>query len=52
MGAHVTATVRSFDLREQVAALGAHAVSIRRLRRRRPYDVVLELVGARTWRGT
>ena len=47
MGAHVTATVRSFDLREQVAALGAHAVlDPGDYADAGPYDVVLELVGA------
>jgi len=47
MGAHVTATVRSFDLREQVAALGAHAVlDPDAFVDGGPYDVVLELVGA------
>jgi len=47
MGAHVTATVRSFDLREQVAALGAHAVlTPEAYVDGGPYDVVLELVGA------
>ena len=47
MGAHVTATVRSFDLREGVAALGAHAVLDPDVFvDGGPYDVVLELVGA------
>jgi len=47
MGARVTATVRSFDLREQVAALGAHAVlDPADFVDGGPYDVVLELVGA------
>ncbi len=47
MGAHVTATVRSFDLREQVAALGADAVlDPDDYVDAGPYDVVLELVGA------
>ena len=47
LGAHVTATVRSFDLREHVAALGAHAVlDPDAYVDGGPYDVVLELVGA------
>jgi len=46
-GAHVTATVRARELREGVAALGAHAVlAPDGWEDAGPYDVVLELVGA------
>jgi len=47
-GAHVTATVRRPELRDGVAALGAHAVIDpgEDLREHGPFDVVLELVGA------
>jgi NADPH:quinone reductase len=46
-GAHVTATVRNPDLREEVAALGAHAViEPEGFADHGPFDVVLELVGA------
>jgi len=46
-GAHVTATVRNADLREGVAALGAHAVlDPEGFEEHGPFDVVLELVGA------
>jgi NADPH:quinone reductase-like Zn-dependent oxidoreductase len=46
-GAHVTASVRSADLREGVAALGAHEViEPEGFAERGPFDVVLELVGA------
>jgi putative PIG3 family NAD(P)H quinone oxidoreductase len=46
-GAHVTATVRNETLREEVAALGAHAViDPEGFTGHGPFDVVLELVGA------
>jgi putative PIG3 family NAD(P)H quinone oxidoreductase len=46
-GAHVTATVRTPDLRDGVAALGAHAVLAPDVfAEAGPFDVVLELVGA------
>ena len=45
LGARVTATVRSEELREQVAALGAVAVPCEDFAARGPFDVVLELVG-------
>jgi len=46
-GAHVTATVRNDRLREEVAALGAHAViDPEGFAEHGPFDVVLELVGA------
>jgi putative PIG3 family NAD(P)H quinone oxidoreductase len=46
-GAHVTATVRSPELRDGVAELGAHeVVDPDGFEERGPYDVVLELVGA------
>jgi putative PIG3 family NAD(P)H quinone oxidoreductase len=45
-GAHVTATVRNPDLRDQVAALGAHEViDPEGFADHGPFDVVLELVG-------
>jgi NADPH:quinone reductase len=45
-GARVTATVRNPDLRDQVAALGAHAVvDPEGFADHGPFDVVLELVG-------
>jgi NADPH2:quinone reductase len=45
-GAHVTATVRNPDLRDDVAALGAHAViDPPGFGDHGPFDVVLELVG-------
>jgi NADPH:quinone reductase len=44
-GARVTATVRSDELREEVAALGATAVPCEDFAERGPYDVILELVG-------
>jgi NADPH:quinone reductase-like Zn-dependent oxidoreductase len=45
-GAHVTATVRDEALRDQVAALGAHAVlPPEGFADHGPFDVVLELVG-------
>ncbi len=46
MGARVTATVRSEELRGEVAALGAEAVPCEDFAARGPFDVVLELVGA------
>jgi putative PIG3 family NAD(P)H quinone oxidoreductase len=45
-GAHVVATVRREELREQVAALGADAVGPEDFGEHGPFDVVLELVGA------
>ncbi|HEY2142223.1 MAG TPA: NAD(P)H-quinone oxidoreductase [Solirubrobacteraceae bacterium] len=45
-GARVTATVRSEDLREQVAALGAEAIPPEGFAEQGPFDVILELVGA------
>lgn len=46
-GAHVTATVRNADLRDQVAALGAHSViDPEGFEDHGPFDVILELVGA------
>jgi putative PIG3 family NAD(P)H quinone oxidoreductase len=46
-GARVTATVRSAGLRDDVAALGAHAVlAPEGFEEHGPFDVVLELVGA------
>ncbi len=46
-GAHVTATVRNADLRDEVAALGAHdAIDPEGFADHGPFDVVLELVGA------
>jgi NADPH:quinone reductase len=45
-GARVTATVRSEQLREQVAALGADAVAPEGFAGRGPFDVILELVGS------
>jgi len=45
-GAHVTATVRREELREEVAALGAEAIAPEGFGEHGPFDVVLELVGA------
>ena len=45
-GAAVTATVRSVDKREVVAALGAQVVDPSATVENGPYDVILELVGA------
>jgi putative PIG3 family NAD(P)H quinone oxidoreductase len=45
-GARVTATVRSEELREGIAALGATAVPCEDFAERGPFDVILELVGA------
>jgi NADPH:quinone reductase len=45
-GAHVTATVRREELREQVAALGAEAIAPEDFPSHGPFDVILELVGA------
>ena len=45
-GAHVTASVRNAELRDAVAALGAHAVlDPEATPQAGPYDVLLELVG-------
>jgi NADPH:quinone reductase-like Zn-dependent oxidoreductase len=45
-GARVTATVRSSELRDGVAALGADVVNPSEFVDQGPYDVILELVGA------
>ncbi|MBI4897244.1 MAG: NAD(P)H-quinone oxidoreductase [Actinobacteria bacterium] len=46
-GAHVTATVRNPDMRDAVAAFGAHDVlDPEGFERSGPFDVILELVGA------
>jgi NADPH:quinone reductase len=45
-GASVTATVRSEDLRAQVAELGARAIAPEGFAEHGPFDVILELVGA------
>ena len=45
-GARVTATVRSENLREQVAALGAVVIAPEGFAEHGPFDVILELVGA------
>jgi len=45
MGARVSATVRREDLREQVAALGAHVLPCEDFASQGPFDVILELVG-------
>jgi NADPH:quinone reductase-like Zn-dependent oxidoreductase len=44
-GARVTATVRSPELREQVAAFGATVIAPEGFGEHGPFDVVLELVG-------
>jgi NADPH2:quinone reductase len=46
-GAHVTATVRNADLRDDVTSLGAHeVVAPDAFAQYGPFDVVLELIGA------
>jgi putative PIG3 family NAD(P)H quinone oxidoreductase len=45
-GARVTATVRSEQLREEVAALGATVIEPDGFAEHGPFDVILELVGA------
>ncbi len=45
-GARATATVRSEELREQVAELGAEAIAPEGFAEHGPFDVILELVGA------
>ena len=45
-GARVTATVRDDHAREQIAALGAHAIAPEGFAEEGQYDVILELVGA------
>jgi NADPH:quinone reductase len=45
-GAHVTATVRNEDLRDQVAELGAEVIAPEGFAQCGPFDVILELVGA------
>src|SRR4051812_48901936 len=44
-GARVTATVRDEHAREQVAALGVHAIAPEGFEDEGPFDVILELVG-------
>jgi putative PIG3 family NAD(P)H quinone oxidoreductase len=46
VGAAVTATVRSEELRDGVAELGARAIAVEGFADSGPFDVVLELVGA------
>jgi putative PIG3 family NAD(P)H quinone oxidoreductase len=46
VGARATATVRSEELREQVAALGAEVIACEGFAEHGPFDVILELVGA------
>lgn len=46
LGARVTATVRSVELRESVSALGAGVIDPGDFQEHGPYDVILELVGA------
>jgi NADPH2:quinone reductase len=46
VGARVTATVRSEELRAQVAALGAETIAPEGFAEHGPFDVILELVGA------
>jgi NADPH2:quinone reductase len=45
-GARVTATVRAEHAREQVTALGAHAIPPEGFPEEGPFDVILELVGS------
>jgi NADPH:quinone reductase len=45
-GAQVTATVRSAELRDKVAALGATVIAPEGFAQEGPFDVILELVGA------
>jgi NADPH:quinone reductase len=45
-GARVTATVRDDHAREQIAALGVHAIEPEGFGEQGEYDVILELVGA------
>jgi putative PIG3 family NAD(P)H quinone oxidoreductase len=45
-GARVTATVRSEELRDKVAALGAEVIAPEGFAEHGPFDVILELVGA------
>src|SRR4051794_18498030 len=44
-GARVTATVRDEHAREQIAALGVHAIAPEGFEHEGPFDVILELVG-------
>ncbi|HMD51767.1 MAG TPA: zinc-binding dehydrogenase, partial [Solirubrobacteraceae bacterium] len=46
LGARVTATVRSAELRPGVSELGASAIDPQEAAEHGPYDVILELVGA------
>ena len=46
LGARVTATVRAPELRDEVAALGAHVIDPEGFGAHGPFDVILELVGA------
>lgn len=50
-GARVTATVRDERCREQVAALGVHALAPDEFEAAGPFDVILELVGAPNFPG-
>ena len=50
-GARVTATVRNERCREQVAALGVHALAPDEFAGEGPFDVILELVGAPNFAG-
>jgi NADPH:quinone reductase len=45
-GARVTATVRDEHAREQISALGIHAIAPEGFGEHGPFDVILELVGA------
>jgi NADPH:quinone reductase len=45
-GARVTATVRSAELRDRVAAFGAEVIAPEGFGERGPFDVIVELVGA------
>ncbi|MGO9902648.1 MAG: NAD(P)H-quinone oxidoreductase [Solirubrobacteraceae bacterium] len=45
-GASVTGTVRNPELREQVAALGAHVIEPEGFAAHGPFDLILELIGA------
>src|SRR5215208_3135359 len=45
-GARVTATVRDEHAREQISALGVHAIAPEGFEEEGPFDVILELVGA------
>ena len=51
VGAQVTATVRTADLRPAVADLGASVIDPTSFVEAGPFDVILELVGAPNWPG-